>query len=153
MFPLLFARNLILLKVAQAAEVSRRAEATEKKVAVLTAGFMKRAASLSTQVSADYRIVRLRVASHSSPLLQVDGLADAAYDKRVLLETYTRVIHLFVFIHSNIYSFSFTQLREAEQQVLPIRMIELQERLAALQARESECQARYSELSRAMTVQ
>ena len=78
MFLLLFARNLILLKVAQAAEVSRRAEATEKKVAVLTAGFMKRAASLSTQVSADYRIVRLRVASHSSPLLQVDGLADAS---------------------------------------------------------------------------
>ena len=40
---------VMLLQVAQAAEASRRAEATEKKVAVLTAGFMKRAASLSTQ--------------------------------------------------------------------------------------------------------
>ncbi len=45
------------------------------------------------------------------------------------------------------------QLRESEQQVLPIRMQELQERLAALQAKESEYQARYSELSRAMAAQ
>jgi hypothetical protein len=45
------------------------------------------------------------------------------------------------------------QLREAEQQVLPIRMQELQERLSALQAKESQFQARYSELSRAMAVQ
>lgn len=45
------------------------------------------------------------------------------------------------------------QLREAEQQVLPIRMQELQERLSALQSKESEYQARYSELSRATAVQ
>jgi hypothetical protein len=45
------------------------------------------------------------------------------------------------------------QLRESEQQVLPIRMQELQERLSALQAKESEYQARYSQMSRAMAAQ
>ena len=45
------------------------------------------------------------------------------------------------------------QLRESEQQVLPMRMQELQERLVALQAKESEYQARYSELARAVAAQ
>lgn len=140
------------LQVAQAAEAARRADATEKKVAVLTAGFMKRAASLATQVSSlpSPPFHFLAVTDFQSSF-QANGLADASYDKRVLLETYTQVLHAIPLQLPN--SCPHPQLREAEQQVLPIRMQELQERLAALQSKESEYQARYSELSRAMAVQ
>ncbi len=48
--------NVTRLQMAQAAEAARRAEATEKKVAVLTAGFMKRAASLATQVTHSFSV-------------------------------------------------------------------------------------------------
>jgi len=94
--------SVTLLQVAQAAEASRRAEATEKKVAVLTAGFMKRATSLATQVTPPPPpscAVAPRVLNSICPQ-QANGLADAAYDKSLLLETYTLVCPSFP-IHSS----------------------------------------------------
>jgi hypothetical protein len=94
--------SVTLLQVAQAAEASRRAEATEKKVSVLTAGFMKRATSLATQVTPPPPpscAVAPRVLNSICPQ-QANGLADAAYDKSLLLETYTLVCPSFP-IHSS----------------------------------------------------
>jgi hypothetical protein len=77
-------------QVAQAADASRRADATEKKVAVLTAGFTKRSTTLATQVSSLSLLPALPppCLPSASSLLQSNGLADAAYDKRLLLQTY-----------------------------------------------------------------
>ena len=90
--------NVTPLQVAQAAEAARRADATEKKVAVLTAGFMKRATSLATQVSSRHSPPFHFIAvTDFQSFFQANGLADASYDKRVLLETYTQVFHTISF--------------------------------------------------------
>lgn len=147
--------------MAQAAEAARRADATEKKVAVLTAGFMKRAASLSTQVACSHSF---RTSCSKLPSVQNRSMASQMLHMTKIC--FSRRIHWYVSLLTQVapsgsslsptplsLSPSPLQLREAEQQVLPIRMQELQERLQALQAKESEYQARYSELARALATQ
>jgi hypothetical protein len=140
--------------MAQAAEAARRADATEKKVAVLTAGFMKRAASLSTQVACSHSFrtscSKLPSVQNRSMASQMLHMTKVCFSRRILW-----YVSLLTQVAPSSSSLSPTplQLREAEQQVLPIRMQELQERLQALQAKESEYQARYSELARALATQ